>query len=167
MTLAAPLALLPVAEKAGKAVATDLFVIKKTFYRERKIKVPADNKRGWRYERVFDPIEFEFHGSPQNLGVGALAGLLAIGVGWLAWNGVSSNFGQFVPGLKESTYWPAKVNKWTKGKAGGPPPGSPPADRCAAWKAQYNSFNVFNDPFGALRRDTRAKAKADGCAWAQ
>src|SRR6267378_1098760 len=107
--MAGPLVIPGLAEKAGeglsKAVKTDLFVVKKTFYRERKIKVPASNKRGWKYQTIMEPIEFEFHGSPVNLGLGGLAAVLAAGVGWVAWNGIGNGLVTFVPGMKESEFW--------------------------------------------------------------
>src|SRR5207245_9923340 len=104
--IAAPLAVVGATEKLAQAVGNDIVVIGTTVYRKRKVKG---------HGTVLEPLDIQLHVNPVSLGVGAAAGLFAIGLGGLAWNGIPV-IG--VAGLNESPVWSDLVSRATKGKAG-------------------------------------------------
>ena len=124
---------------------------------------------------VLEPLDIQLHVNPVSLAVGAVGGLFAIGLGWLAWNGIQSGFGTIVPGLNQSDYWNGVVAKVTKGKAGGGKGGgggggggggSGAADAiCTGPKNEYAFFETLGQ--GVAAAAILASAKAKGCAWAQ
>src|SRR5438445_3869003 len=81
------------AEVLGNAVSGDLVVI-----RTRK-NVGTKRKPEWR--------EVEYHVNPATGAIAAVAGLFAVGLGWLAWEGFST---LGIRGLKDSEYWSSIVD---------------------------------------------------------
>ena len=158
--MAAPGAAIGIAERVGKAVSQDFVVIGGQWFHRQLI------GRGKKKREVLVPISYEFHINPVSVGLGAAAIGAAVGLGWLAWNGISWTFGTIVPGLKESDYWQGTIGKLTRGKAG---KDTNPAlsGGCSDLQDQYRKLNVFNDPLGFLRSQVKAAAKQAGCAWAQ
>ena len=166
------------AQAVGKAVKADLIVIGGQWFRSQRVKVPAKNKRGWKWGDVLTPVDYELHVNPIGIGLGAVAGLVALGLGLLAWNGLEIHSGlgnqTLIPGLKESPYWQGFVGKATKGKAGVMPDLS--TFDCAKLKTYYDGYLHWSGDT-ALPSDARARfasaagvvlaqAKTNGCEWA-
>ena len=96
---AAPLALIPAAEKLVQAVSNDIVVIDTKWYRKKKIGK----------ETVLVPIDVQLHMNPVSIGIGAAGLALAGGLAYLAWEGLP-----FTSGLKDSEYWQGLVGKVTR-----------------------------------------------------
>jgi len=125
--MAAPLAALPIAREAGKAISQDLVVIAGKVYRQVKAPLLKDGKPvltksgRQRMTRVLEPIDLELHVNPIGIGVGILAtGIASLGA-WVAWNGLSLPipFGSgsitLLGGIKDSPQGDWLRDKWRGG----------------------------------------------------
>ena len=157
--MAAPVAALGGAGQLAKAVSQDLVVIGGQWFRE------VTFGKGKTKQKVLVPMTYELHVNPVSVGLGAVALTAAVGLGWLAWNGLDGPWGNIIPGLKDGDYWPEKVGRLTKGKAGTTPPAL--QGDCEGLHEQYRKLNVLNDPLGFLRGQIKDVAKKAGCSWAQ
>ncbi len=125
-------------------------------------------------EANLDPLEIL-----KAAGVGILVGAVGLTAGWLLWDGLAAPtpFGpiQVINGMKTSPFWKTEaqrarnaltIRRLRKGAISGegtiPDPGLFDSDPCVRSEAIFNA-----ETNAAFRAAFKAKAKKDGCAWAQ